>query len=133
MTVIFREIEAFNNGHRDSIFILKSSLNEIKRGHSMLEVGVLGVLVVDSPQKIHEYTDMVNEYGEDYALGVILGYPPKCVLRFSRTSRIERKGFGILSSGSFDFMCPEELKDYAVNYMKDRYGLESQFIILPTN
>ena len=129
MTVIFKEIEAFNNGHRDSIFILKSSLNKIKRGHSMLEVGALGVLVVDSPQKIHEYTDMANEYGEDYALGVILGYPPKCVLRFSRASRIECKGFGTLSSGSFNFMCPEELKDYAVNYMKDRYGLESQFII----
>lgn len=129
MTVIFREIEAFNKGHRDSIFILKSSINKIKRGHSMLDVGALGTLVVDSPQKIHEYTDMVSDCGEDYALGIILGYPPKCVLRFSRTSRIERKGFGILSSGSFDFMCPEELKDYAVNYMKDRYGLESQFII----
>ncbi|KGH33973.1 hypothetical protein [Lactococcus cremoris] len=129
MTVIFKEIEDFNNGDRDSIFILKSSLNKIKRGHSMLDVGALGTLVVDSPQKIHEYTDMANEYGEDYALGVILGYPPKCVLRFSRASRIERKDFGILSSGSFSFMCPEELKDYAVNYMKDRYGLESRFII----
>ena len=129
MTVTFKEIEAFNNGHRDSILILKSSLNKIKRGHSMLEVGALGVLVVDSQQKIHEYTDMVNEYGEDYALGVILGYPPKCVLRFSGASRIERKDFGRLSSGSFNFMCPEELKNYAVNYMEDRYGLESQFII----
>ena len=127
--MIFKEIEDFNNGDRDSIFILKSSLNKIKRGHSMLDVGALGTLVVDSPQKIHEYTDMANEYGEDYALGVILGYPPKCVLRFSRASRIERKDFGILSSGSFSFMCPEELKDYAVNYMKDRYGLESRFII----
>lgn len=129
MTVIFKEIEAFNKGHRDSIFILKSSLNKIKRGHSMLEVGALAVLVVDSSQKIHEYTDMANEYGEDYALGVILGYPPKCVLRFSRASRIERKGFGTLISGTFSFMCPEEHKDYAVNYMKDRYGLESKFII----
>ena len=102
--MIFKEIEAFNKGHRDSIFILKSSLNKIKRGHSMLEIGALGVLIVDSPQKIHEYTDMANKYGEDYALGVILGYPPKCVLRFSRASRIERKGFGTLSSGSFNFM-----------------------------
>ena len=129
MTVIFKEIEAFNNGHRDSIFILKSSLNKIKRGHSMLEVGTLGVLVVDSPQKIHEYTDMVNEYGEDYALGIILGYPPECVLSFTRATPSERKHFGNLSVGSFSFMCPEELKDYAVNYMKDRYGLESQFTI----
>ncbi|MDT2857963.1 hypothetical protein [Lactococcus lactis] len=129
MTVIFKEIEAFNNGHRDSIFILKSSLNKIKRGHSMLEVGALGVLVVDSPQKIHEYTDMVNEYGEDYALGMILGYPPKCVLSFSSASRMERKGFGTLISGTFSFMCSEELKDYAFNYMQDRYGLASQFII----
>lgn len=129
MTVIFKEIEAFNNGHRDSIFILKSSLNKIKRGHSMLEVGTLGVLVVDSPQKIHEYTDMVNEYGEDYALGIILGYPPECVLSFTRATLSERKHFGNLSVGSFSFMCPEELKDYAVNYMKDRYGLESQFTI----
>ena len=129
MTVIFKEIEAFNNGHRDSIFILKSSLNKIKRGHSMLEVGALGVLVVDSPQKIHEYTDMVNKHGEDYALGIILEYPPKCVLSFSKASQTERKRFGVLSSGTFSFMCPEELKYYAVNYMKDRYGLESQFII----
>lgn len=129
MTVIFKEIEAFNKGHRDSIFILKSSLNKIKRGHSMLEVGTLGVLVVDSPQKIHEYTDMVNEYGEDYALGIILGYPPECVLSFTRATLSERKHFGNLSVGSFSFMCPEELKDYAVNYMKDRYGLESQFTI----
>ncbi len=51
MKVIFKEIEAFNKGHRDSIFILKSSLNKIKRGHSMLEIGALGVLIVDSPQK----------------------------------------------------------------------------------
>lgn len=129
MTVIFKEIEAFNNGHRDSIFILTSSINKIKRGNSMLEVGDLGILIVDSPQKIHEYTNMANEYGEDYALGMTLGYPPKCVLRFSRASRIERKDFGTMSSGSFNFMCPEELKDYAVNYMEDRYGLKSQFII----
>lgn len=129
MTVIFKEIEAFNNGHRDSIFILKSSLNKIKRKRSMLEVGDLGILIVDSPQKIHEYTDMVNEYGEDYALGMTLGYPPKCVLSFSRSSRMERKGFGTLVSGTFSFKCSEGLKNYAVNYMKDRYGLESQFII----
>ena len=129
MTVIFKEIEAFNKGHRDSIFILKSSLNKIKRGHSMLEVGTLGVLVVDSPQKIHEYIDMVNKHGEDYALGIILGYPPECVLSFTRATLSERKHFGNLSARSFSFMCPEELKDYAVNYMKDRYGLESQFII----
>lgn len=129
MTVIFKEIEAFNIGDRDSIFILKSSLNEIKRGHSMLDIGALGTLVVDSPQKIHEYTDMVNKHGEDYALGIILGYPPKCVLSFTRTTISERKHFGNLSAGSFSFMCPEELKDYAVNYMKDRYGLECQFII----
>lgn len=129
MTVIFKEIEAFNNGHRDSIFILKSSLNKIKRKRSMLEVGDLGILIVDSPQKIHEYTDMVNEYGEDYALGMTLGYPPKCVLSFSRSSRMERKDFGRLSSGSFNFMCPKELKNYAVNYMRNIYGLESQFII----
>ncbi|QEA60960.1 hypothetical protein [Lactococcus lactis] len=129
MTVTFKEIEAFNNGHRDSIFILKSSLNKIKRGHSMLDIGALGVLVVDSPSKIHEYIDMFNECGEDYALGMILGYPPKCVLSFSRSSRMERKDFGTLISGTFSFMCPEELKDYAVNYMKDRYGLESQFIV----
>lgn len=129
MTVTFKEIEAFNNGHRDSIFILKSSLNKIKRGHSMLDVGALGTLVVDSPQKIHDYINMVSDCGEDYALGIILGYPPKCVLSFCRSSRIERKGFGTLISGTFSFMCPEEHKDYAVNYMKDRYGLESKFII----
>ena len=129
MTVIFKEIESFNIGDRDSIFILKSSLNEIKRGHSILDIGALGTLVVDSPQKIHEYTHMVNKHSEDYALGIILGYPPKCVLSFSRSSRMERKDFRTLISGTFSFMCPEELKDYAVNYMKDRYGLESQFIV----
>lgn len=115
MTVIYKEIEAFNRGERETIFILKSSLSDVKHLCYFITVSE-GVLVSRTPKTIWEYMELNDAVNEDYALGIVLGFPPKCVEWFAKASGTEREICPVFVFESFSFKCPPELNEYATDY-----------------
>lgn len=127
MVILAEETLAFNLGLRDAIFIGVSELKNIVREHFTTYVYNSGILVVSKFEQLCEFSKLSRKHGEDYALGIVLGYPPECVNWFVNSSIEEHVICKYADGGSFSFKCPERLFDYAKTYMKEYHNVELHY------
>lgn len=128
MLILAEETMAFNLGLRDTIFIKISELKNVVRAHfSTSVIGRGCILVVSKLEQLSEFFNLSREYGEDYALGIILGYPPKCVDWFVNSTMEEHRTCKGVHGGSFSFKCPKELFSSAKDYMELHHNVELHY------
>lgn len=127
MVILAEETVAFNLGLRDAIFIGTPELKRVVREHFASSVGKNGILVVSKLEQLAEFSKLSGKHGKDYALGIMLGYPPKCVNWFVNSTMEEHIACKDADGGSFSFKCPEHLFDYAKTYMKENHNVELHY------
>lgn len=118
------DIKAFNDKRegRNAIYVNTNYSSKVTRDcfHLILK---RGSLFTSTKEQLDKFRKDREAHGLDYALGMVLGYPPKCVEWFSRTSRQEHLQTGGLHGGSFSFKCPDSLMDYAKDYMRTHHSV----------
>lgn len=127
MVILAEETVAFNLGLRDTIFIEVPELKRVVREHFATSVGKNGILVVSELDQLATFSKLSKNYGEDYALGTILGYPPKCIEWFVNSNFEEHVTCKAVHGGSFSFKCPCELFDYAKAYMAEKHNVDLHY------
>lgn len=119
--VLWEEIDEFNRGLRSCVLINKNSLQEVFRAHRTLELKELRNSVLVSEVEGHERRfAQFQEYhatrGLQVAIGLTLGYPPKCVEWFDLPEHDRRVKVYTGSVGSLHFVFPENLMNYVRDY-----------------
>lgn len=112
------EVTEFNRGMRSCILIGKNSLHKVFRAHRTLELrnSVLVSEVEGHERRFAQFQEYRATRGLQVAIGLTLGYPPKCVEWFDLPEHDRRVKVYTGSVGSLHFVFPENLMNYVREY-----------------
>lgn len=112
------EIDEFNAGIRTCILINKNDLKQVIKDHRILELdnGVLVSQVGGHERRFSDFNQYVKDSNIQIALGLTLGYPPKCVAWFDLEEHDRNIKVYIGYIGSLHFVFPETLIEYVKEY-----------------
>lgn len=116
--VHWEEIDDFNSGSRKRILINKEDLPKLTRAYRVISIheSVLVSTVEEYPYLALDFFKYYKAYSLQKALGLTLGYPPKCVEWFDLADHDRRVKVYLGSVGSLTFVFPETLMEYVKDY-----------------
>ena len=127
------EVDAYNAFERDAVFVSRESMKKIDEVDTAFLITPLdnlnnSVLVLRYEYAFVQFLKDYHEKGAHYAIGIALGFPPKCVEYFDSDSKVFKKieDRRFVYVGSFAFTCHKTQVEYAVYYMQDKHGFSDE-------
>lgn len=114
------EISDFNMKIRDCILITKENIHAIAGDFVATDFNDSSIVIFRTDDLRRKYHLNCKDRNKWYAVGISLGYPPKCVDWWDSAPRGSNKEIALspaVHKGSLTFKTPPELLSYAIEFL----------------